>query len=640
MNYNKIGNSYRRAGNDYRELFFVLLIIVFIYLKFYFLECSVSSTSLRSPISAISSLGIILMVIMPLTLIWRRIRLFILLTVNFLFSGLAFTDLLHMRYYSDLFTFGNIGLSTQVEEVAESVFALIRPTDAVLLIDTVILIAYYCFFRHVSVKPFFKKITLKRFTRTILLTAAGASMLAFRIYSYEAQVPNVLRSMWDRPAVCNNVGSLTYHIVDFWNVTRDRVMKKEPTDAEIAEIRNWFAEHGYRTDKRAAHFASAKGKNLIIIQVESLQYFLAGMKFKGVEVTPNLNKFIKKSVLFSEVYNQTSSGNSSDAEFLVNAGLYPSASGVAYTRFAGNSYLGLPKTLAANGYKALALHGDRPGFWNRQHMYPALGIDKFVSKKDFVVDENIGMGLSDKSFFRQSLEMLQSEHKPFYAFMITLTSHYPYNFPELLAQSGFKTKGFDGLLVGNYLKAMSYFDEQFGMFVDGLKKTGLLDSSVIVVYGDHTAIPEWDKPNLEKLLARDLKSRSAWRGMLKIPLIIRFPHGEFGGTKNSNPAGLIDVSETVAEILGISHGTSFGSSIFSKKKSEPVIFRNGSYIYGRAFVEPSVSSAVDIKSGAVLPYEKYYAVTEEVKKTLSYSDKILENDLINDVFLKENNINK
>ena len=118
MNYNKIGNSYRRAGNDYRELFFVLLIIVFIYLKFYFLECSVSSTSLRSPISAISSLGIILMVIMPLTLIWRRIRLFILLTVNFLFSGLAFTDLLHMRYYSDLFTFGNIGLSTQVEELA------------------------------------------------------------------------------------------------------------------------------------------------------------------------------------------------------------------------------------------------------------------------------------------------------------------------------------------------------------------------------------------------------------------------------------------------------------------------------------------------------------------------------------------
>ena len=224
--------------------------------------------------------------------------------------------------------------------------------------------------------------------------------------------------------------------------------------------------------------------------------------------------------------------------------------------------------------------------------------------------------------------------------MVTLTSHYPYNFPALLAQSGFKTKEFDGLLVGDYLKAMSYFDEQFGMFVDGLKKTGLLDSSVIVIYGDHTAIPEWDKPNLEKLLARDLKSRTAWRSVLKIPLIIRFPNGQFGGTQNSSPAGLIDVSETVAEILGISHGTSFGSSIFSKKKSEPVIFRNGSYIYGSAFVEPSVSSAADIKSGEALPYEKYREVTEKVKKILNYSDKILENDLIDDVFLKENKISK
>ena len=52
---------------------------------------------------------------------------------------------------------------------------------------------------------------------------------------------------------------------------------------------------------------------------------------------------------------------------------------------------------------------------------------------------------------------------------------------------------------------MKYFDDQFGKFIDGLRERGLLDSSVIAVYGDHTAIPNWDRASLEKLLSGSLK---------------------------------------------------------------------------------------------------------------------------------------
>ena len=78
------------------------------------------------------------------------------------------------------------------------------------------------------------------------------------------------------------------------------------------------------------------------------------------------------------------------------------------------------------------MHGDRAGFWNRAHMYPALGFERFVSKKDYEVDEVFGLGLSDGSFFRQSLAMLEAQERPFYAFLVTLSSHYPFGFPELL----------------------------------------------------------------------------------------------------------------------------------------------------------------------------------------------------------------
>ena len=118
-------------------------------------------------------------------------------------------------------------------------------------------------------------------------------------------------------------------------------------------------------------------------------------------------------------------------------------------------------------------------------------------------DESIGMGLSDRSFFRQSLAMLSRERQPFYAFMITLTSHYPYSFPKLLEQAAFDAGEYKGTVVGSYLAAIHYLDREFGAFIKGLKKSGLYDKSVIALYGDHNAIPRWDSPTLSKLLGID-----------------------------------------------------------------------------------------------------------------------------------------
>ena len=107
-----------------------------------------------------------------------------------------------------------------------------------------------------------------------------------------------------------------------------------------------------------------------MIQAESLQSFAVGLRVNGREVTPNLNRFAREASFSSGLYVQTGLGNSADAEFLANAGLYPARSGVAYIRFADRSYDALPRVLRGHGYAALAMHGDRAGFWNRAHMYP------------------------------------------------------------------------------------------------------------------------------------------------------------------------------------------------------------------------------------------------------------------------------
>ncbi len=635
--YNRIHKQfYSKAGRDYRELIFFSILAVAVFLKFYFLEFATSSQATRSFISVAASAGITLLLVVPVFLLWHRIRPFFAFIVDFLLTVLVITDLLYMRYYTDLFTFGNIGLSTQVGEITETVLALFHSTDLLYFIDIPILLAYVFISHKFTVKPFFKKLTLSRVGISVFLLLAGILSFYWRVTSYEKIVPNVLRSMWDRPAVCNNVGSMTYHVVDAWNTVRDIIMREPLPQDELEEIREWFKVRSRFDAQSGKLYGAARGKNLIVIQVESLQQFVVGLKIKGAEVTPNINKFVKESVYFSRVYNQTGSGNSSDAEFLVNTGLYPSAAGVAYTRFAGNVYDALPKLLTDNGYNALALHGDRPGFWNRQYMYPAMGFQRFISKKDFVVDENIGMGLSDKSFFRQTLYILDKEKKkPFYAFMVTLTSHYPYNFEGIAKQAKFNVGGFKGLLIGDYLMSMHYFDMQFGKFLSGLDKKGLLDSSVIIVYGDHTAIPIWDRQNLEKLLGRSLKNNWAWRETLKIPLIIRIPGGKIAACENKNASGLIDVNETAANLLGFRFDFGFGHDLFGNNSGEPVIFRNGSFIVENTFVEPSNKSAIDVRNGNKRDYSNYKNVISEVEKRLRYSDRILEYDLIPELMEEE-----
>lgn len=616
-----------KKDNDRREIIFFMLLFAAIFIKFYFIEYEVSRYATRYPASAASSAGIVLCLTVLVSLVWRKVRAFLALAVDFLISLLAVTDLLHLRYYSDMFTFMNIGLSVQVGEIADSVIALVHPSDFLYFADILLLIFFLYISRKFRVAPFFKKVDLKRIFVSLLLLIIGASAVLFRFRSYERKVPGVLSSMWDRPAVCNNIGALTYHLADAKNASGHFLFKKKLSDDQILEIKNFFEEK--KKDPSPGDFRGiAKDKNLIIIQVESLQQFVIELRINGIEVTPNLNMFIKESAYFSRVYSQTALGNSSDAEFIVNTGLYPSATGVAYTRFARNRYEALPKVLAENGYTSLALHGDRPGFWNRNRMYPSMGFSRFISKKEFVVDENIGMGLSDASFFRQSLDILDKTQKPFYAFLITLTSHYPYNFEGIFKETELNTSPFEGTLMGNYLTSMKYFDDKFGSFIEGLRRNGLLDSSVIVLYGDHTAIPNWDRKSLEKLLGRDLKNDWQWKDMQRIPLVIRIPGVQAPSGEEAAPAGLIAIPETMADLMGFNFKAGFGNSLFAKDKDVPVIFRNGSFIMNNVFIEPFSGRATEMSEGKVLDYGKYALIAEEVKKKLRYSDMILEHDLI------------
>jgi phosphoglycerol transferase MdoB-like AlkP superfamily enzyme len=580
---------------------------------------------------------VLICLVSPLALLPRKVWGAALVAFDLALSVLILTDLVLLRYFSDLFSFRNIGLAGYASDVSDSAVALMRLQDSKYFADLPFLVLLLAaFFRREGGKGGYPR----RAAAAIAIFILGASGVVWKIHDYDGAVPGAIRSLWDRPAVAISVGSLVYHAADVMNIAEETLARKNYSALDEKKLTDWL-EARAGSVAVSPMFGAARGKNLIMIQTESLQSFVVGLRVGGAEVAPNVSRLARESLLFTRAFNQTASGNSSDAELMANASLYPSPKGVAFARFAGNAYNSLGTELKKLGYSTAAFHGDKPGFWNRNHMYPALGFDRYISKREFEPGEGVGLGLSDRDFFDQSLRrivQIRDEGRPFYAFLVTLTSHYPFNFGALKKQAGDLNLGaLEDSLPGAYLRSICYADEQIGNFLRGLESEGILDESVIAIYGDHPAIPRGDAATLEVILGRDLSSLAAWREIQSVAFMIRLPRKEMAQAIDI-PTGQMDIAPTVASLLGFSIPTAFGCDLLDpalNRDEKLVIFRNGSFVKGDVWVQPGEKRAFDLPSRERLSYsdehESYAAAAASV---LELSDMLLEGDMARKVVLR------
>ena len=110
---------------------------------------------------------------------------------------------------------------------------------------------------------------------------------------------------------------------------------------------------------------------------------------------------------FNNFYTQVSVGTSSDTEFTFNTSLMPANIGTAFSDYADKEYVTIPKLLKEKGYYSFAMHANNGEYWNRRVMHKNLGYDELIAKDQYEIDEVIGLGLSDASFFRQSVQKLK-----------------------------------------------------------------------------------------------------------------------------------------------------------------------------------------------------------------------------------------
>lgn len=554
-------------------------------------------------------------------LVKTHIRRWILMASLFLHSTLLISDLWYYRYFEDLLSVALLSDIGQMGDVGGGFLTLIQAKDFLFFADLLLFAGVLLYLRKHPV-PADK-------SRSRFAAAAGfiVGVVGFAV-PLALSYANGEKWIADDP-ISNmreyyQLGFWGYHGVDAARGIGDVLgiggeVTKEETEA-IQELNGEVIE------------AAAPGTNVIILQLESFQTSVIGQEINGQELTPNLNRLREEMLYFPNFYHQTHEGRTSDAEFVVNTSLHPVKSGSVYTQYADNEFDALPELLKEAGYDTAAMHAFEKDFWNRNDFYKKIGFNQFFSKEDFPKKEDIGMALNDKDFFTTSVQLMEELDEPFYAFMVALTSHIPYEIPE--EEKRLDLSGYNDPLLQNYYHTVHYVDAAVGLMMEQLKENGKWDDSLVVFYGDHDSGLTAPQDEMAQKAGAD-SPVELFALDRSVPLFIKPANLEAGRTVEEN-GGQMDIAPTVLDLLGLTPPYMLGESLLD---GEPnlTVFRDGSYRYGSLYYAPDLTrpsgsgKCYSVDDGSEVPLGDCQNRIGEAAEQLRLSDTIIEDDALAEI---------
>ena len=579
------------------------------------------------------------------------------------FSAICMINSVYYTFYTSFASISMLSLTQYIGDVGDAVVEnVLQIKDLFYVIGP---IALFLIHLKLKKKNYYKKVEMKtiRKKKTFKsLSITGVLLLLFLLTLSPLDVSRFFKQ-WNKEYIVMRFGIYVYQTNDLFTSIQPKINSMFGYDKANKKFQDYFKNKEPSTTNEYTNIF--KDKNVIVIHGESMMTNAIGLKFNDQEVTPTLNKLSSEGMFFSNFYSQVSVGTSSDSELTYNTSLMPTKSGTAFVSYSDRKYIGIPTLLKEKGYYTFSMHANNADFWNRRAMHKNLGYDRFFSKTDYnVTKENtIGLGLSDKEFFHQSVEKIEkinSEHEKWYGLLIMLTNHTPFSeiekygeFPVDMKETITKEDGtteekiypyMEGTKLGNYFKSLHYADAALGEFIQELEAKGLLENTVFILYGDHDArlsrkdynlLYNYDKETDDVLDKEDpeYKEYDSYQYELgrKVPFIIWTK--DMNNTKlnfeNKNVMGMYDVSPTLGNMFGFYNKYRLGHDIFDIKENNIVIFPTGNWVNNKMYYNSQKSAYFPLSEEPITEEEINYN-TEYTNQLLDISNDIISFDLLNE----------
>ncbi|MCK4551676.1 MAG: sulfatase-like hydrolase/transferase [Tenericutes bacterium] len=271
--------------------------------------------------------------------------------------------------------------------------------------------------------------------------------------------------------------------------------------SDIVEVNDTIIEAKLSTP--TDYFGLLQGKNVVNILLESVQPFAI-----NEVLTPNMYRLTNEGLYFENSYSENKTNVS---ELIAIIGNNPSV--YLSTRFDEYDFsYSLPLILKENeGYITSFFHDNVPEFYSRDFLMPQIGFEHNYFHDDLFPDVEIwnwnGNYTPDSETMSKMLPNLSSTDSPFYSYWATMSTHGPYNYGlenielynelgyfdaiDKAEEDGLWTNILDGkaeedvLRIRHYQATVMELDKAIGMMLDDLEAKGVLEDTIIVLFGDH-----------------------------------------------------------------------------------------------------------------------------------------------------------
>ncbi len=573
------------------------------------------------------------------------------LIMSIIYFLICFINGIYYTFYSSFASFSLLSALGQVGEVGDAVIEKLNVIHFIYLIPLGLFFTVYLSLKKKDYFSFVKKTEKGRnnFFATLIVSII---FVIVNCALLDGTTISRLNKQWNREYIVERVGILVYQGNDLVHTLKSKVNTLFGYDEAYRQFVDYYEnrEEKVSDNKYSGIF---KGKNVVFVHMESMMNFFVNLKINNVEITPTLNKLTKEGLYFSNFYPEISVGTSSDTEFTLNTSLLPVTSGTVFVSYYNRYYESIEKLLKDKGYYTFSMHANKASMWNRDKMHPNLGYDDMYFEDSYNIDEIVGLGLSDNSFFKQIIPILtkiENENKNYMGTIITLSNHTPFDDLDMYGdldlsykkevedESGNKEEivydYLENTKLGNYIKSAHYADLALGKFIDYLYENDIMNNTVFVFYGDHDA--KLSKSEFNRYYNYDFET-----GKIKEktdPTYVDYDYYEnelnrktplIFWTKDKKVKkeikyymGMIDVLPTLSNMLNIKPNYALGHDIFETKWNNIIPFPNGNFLTKKVYYN---SNKEEYKPLTNDPIDEEY-----IEKCKEYTEKIIElsNDII------------
>ncbi|MBQ6841208.1 MAG: sulfatase-like hydrolase/transferase [Bacilli bacterium] len=343
-------------------------------------------------------------------------------------------------------------------------------------------------------------------------------------------------------------------------------------------------------------------KNLIVIMMESVNDVIL-----NEEYFPNFYKLATEGWYFENNYSPRNSCATGNNEFSAMTGLYSIYNSCTSNIYLNNTYSTSIFNLFNNaGYYTNSLHNFTEAYYYRSTIHKNMGSKAYYGVQDLKIPfyTYYGGWASDEDLMNQYLNIVDTyeQDTPFMSFITTVTSHQPYSNSSPYGDMYLDmTEGIGySKTLRRYMSKLKVLDNSLGILLEGLEQRGILDDTVIVLFGDH--YPYGIPLNiLNEVLDRDLNNYENE----KVPLVIY--NSDTEAKQYDTYTSYLNLTPTIANLFNLDFDPRLyaGVDIFSKQYDNIVAFADSSWKNDKAYYNAS--------TGEITYYTDFTYTDEEIK---------------------------